>query len=485
MSIGAALTNALSGLNAASRGVELVSSNVANAATPGYGRRELELTSRTLGPAGSGVQVAGVLRFVDQALMTDRRIAEAAAGGASMRADFYAALESTLGSPEVEGSLNARIDSLDAALLEAASMPNSDARLASVLNRANGLVQQLNAASDLIQSKRTDAEQAIALEVDQLNDTLARVAKMNVQIRSETAAGNDPSALMDQRQQLIDKISGIVPIRELQRDDNQVALFTTGGAVLLDGQPARFGFTPAALVTADMSQASGGLSGLTLNGMDITAGAGPRLIAGGTLAAHFTLRDGDAVTGQAQLDGLARNLIERFADPAVDPSLPAGAPGLFTDAGGALDPADEAGLAGRIAVNAAVDPLRGGALWRLRAGIGSAGPGALGDATILTAMGTALGARQIAASGGLSTAALGFGAMAADLLSRVGAERQGAEGNASYSAARAGALTAQELKLGVDTDQEMQKMIMLEQAYGANAKVLQTLDGLLDQLMRI
>jgi flagellar hook-associated protein 1 FlgK len=41
------------------------------------------------------------------------------------------------------------------------------------------------------------------------------------------------------------------------------------------------------------------------------------------------------------------------------------------------------------------------------------------------------------------------------------------------------------LEQGVDTDQEMQKMLVLEQAYGANAKVIQTLGGLLDQLLQI
>ena len=44
MSISGSLSSALSGLTAASRAAEIVSSNIANAATPGYGRREV-LTS--------------------------------------------------------------------------------------------------------------------------------------------------------------------------------------------------------------------------------------------------------------------------------------------------------------------------------------------------------------------------------------------------------------------------------------------------------
>lgn len=485
MSIGAALTNALSGLNAASRGVEQVSSNVANATTPGYARRELELTSKSLGAQGSGVQVAGIRRIVDQALLTDRRFAGAAAGAAGLIADFHASLENTLGTPDAEGSLSQRIGDFDGALIQAASMPNSEARLAAVLNAAEGVTRQLNAASDLVQRTRTEAEAAIGAEVGKLNDALEKVAKMNMQIRSETASGHDASSLMDQREQIIDSVSDIVPIRQISRDHNQVALFTTGGAVLVDGPPASFGFSPVPLVTADMTQASGALGGLTLNGMDIATAGGAGLIAGGTLAAHFALRDELAVAAQAQLDGLARDLIGRFADPSVDPTLAPGDPGLFTDGSGPFDPLAEAGLAGRISVNALADPSRGGALWRLRDGLGAATPGDAGNAAIIGAMEDVLTMPRVAASGGLSSTAMGFSSLAADLLSRVGTARQGAEGEASYTAARSDALIAAEKEGGVDTDQEMQKMIVLEQSYGANAKVIQTLNGLLDSLLQL
>ena len=38
-----------------------------------------------------------------------------------------------------------------------------------------------------------------------------------------------------ERQRLVDTISAIVPVREVPRDHNQIALFTTGGATLLEG----------------------------------------------------------------------------------------------------------------------------------------------------------------------------------------------------------------------------------------------------------
>ena len=53
MSISGSLSSALSGLTAASRAAEVVSNNVANAQTEGYGKREIELSSRILGGAGA------------------------------------------------------------------------------------------------------------------------------------------------------------------------------------------------------------------------------------------------------------------------------------------------------------------------------------------------------------------------------------------------------------------------------------------------
>ncbi len=54
MSISSALTNALTGLTAARR-ADVVSANVANALTPGYGRREVQISAMSLGGNGAGV----------------------------------------------------------------------------------------------------------------------------------------------------------------------------------------------------------------------------------------------------------------------------------------------------------------------------------------------------------------------------------------------------------------------------------------------
>ncbi|MBV1869153.1 MAG: flagellar hook-associated protein FlgK [Marinosulfonomonas sp.] len=484
MGLSATLSNALSGLTAASRAAEIVSANVANAQTDGYGRRELVLTSATLGGSGGGVAVSGTFRSVDQHTIGERRLADAAVGQTGVEAAFYERLETIIGLPDDPASLSARTAQLQAVLLEAASRPDSDNRLNAILSTATGLSDHINSASDQVQNLRMDADQEIGRQVDTLNENLVKIADFNYQIRLQIGAGNDGSGLMDQRQQLIDSLAAIVPFQEVPRDNGQIALYTPGGAILLDGKPAEVSFTAVGVIVPQMTQASGALSGLQINGQSIsTASAGP--LSGGSLIELFAVRDVYATQAQSQLDGVARDLVERFENPAVDPTRSIGSPGLFTDAGGALNITNELGLAARLKINALVDPTDGGEIWRLRDGLGATAPGPVGNALIIQTMFDALGTPKIPASGGFSGVARSAVGLAGDLISQVNGDLRGAEANQSFAYAKHDALKAIELRSGVDTDQEMQQLLLVERAYSANARVISTVDDMIQTLLGI
>lgn len=484
MSIGGSLSSALSGLTVAARAAEVVSSNIANAMTEGYGRRELQTSARVVGATGQGVRVTGVQRQSDPILLGDRRMAEAGSGGRNVTADFLKRLEGVLGTPDSATSLGSRIAEFDTALIEASSRPESEPRLARVAETAKAVARHLSTASDDIQTARSAADDRIESEVAQVNTALSRVAELNSQIRTNSGTGRDASALVDQRQQVIDSIAGIIPLREVPRGNGQVALFSSGGAVLLDGSPAELGFAPVGMIIPGMSQGSGALSGLTINGKPVATAEGGAIF-GGSLAGHFAVRDDLGPQAQARLDALARDLTERFADPALDASRAPGAAGLFTDAGAAFNPANETGLSQRLRVNAAADPAQGGALWRLRDGLGATVPGLAGDARLLKDMQAALVTPRTPASGGFMAGDRSLSTLAADLLSGVASARLTAEGEASFAAARLDTLHQMELQGGVDTDQEMQSLLLIEQAYAANAKVMSAVGDMIQRLLEL
>lgn len=485
MSITAALSNAVSGLTAASRSAEVVSSNVANAMTEGYGRREINLSARVIGGAGAGVQVDGVNRVVDEAVLRDRRLADASAGYYGARTDFFEGLEGLAGTPDDPNSLSGSVARFEASLIEAASRPDLDSRLSASVNAAANLAQRLGEASEGVQTARLDADRDIATMVEKLNSTLQQVQDLNATISRLNGAGRDVTALQDNRQQLIDQISSIVPVREIPREDGKVSLYTTGGAILLQDTAVEIGFNATNLIVPDMTQASGALSGLTINGRPVSFEGSYAPLKGGTLAAAFDVRDTLAPQAQERLDAIARDLVERFQDPNVDPTLTAGDAGFFTDAGGAFDPLNEVGLSQRLSLNAAIDPAQGGALWRMRDGIGATVQGDVGNATLLNQMATALSTGRTPASGDLTASARSAGGLAAEFLSIIGKDLRVAENNQSYSVAQQQSLQLLERSNGVDTDQEMQKLLLIEQAFAANARVIQTADEMIQTLLRL
>lgn len=484
MGISQTLSNALSGLTAASRMAEVVASNTANALTEGYARREVSLGAQMVGRQGAGVRVLSVDRIVNETLRSDLRLSEAATQNASLRYDFLSTFEARIGTPEDASSLASKFAQFEASLVEAGSRPESETRLATVLDSARAVTDHLNALSARLQDSRMTADRQIAAQVDTLNTALSQVDELNATILAGKAAGHDTNALKGQRQTLVDQISSIVPIRQATRENDQIALFTTGGAVLLEGNPVEIGFTSTGIITPDMTYVGGTLSGLALNGNAVSIDEGG-FLGGGSLGALFTIRDTLAPDQQIQIDALSRDLIERVSDPAIDPTLSGGTAGLFTDDGGPLDPLDETGLAGRIAINPLADPEKGGALSLLRDGFGAASPGPVSNAENLFALASAFTTPSAPSSGNFGSSRHSSAELFASFLSQVTSDRQRNEATQTYAKTRYDTLKEQALADGVDTDHEMQKLLQIEELYSANARVIQTADALIKQLLEI
>jgi flagellar hook-associated protein 1 FlgK len=475
MSISAAFNNALSGLTANSRLTDVISGNLANALTPGYAPRTLDLQAQD---TGGGVKVAGTTRHTDPALVADRRLADSTLADAQTRAGFAVSVERALGLPGGGDSIADRLAAFEAAIVTASSRPENDARLNTVLREATALATAMNTAAEQIETLRSRTDTGISGAVGQLNSGLAQVADINTRIVSARAAGHETAALEDRRQQAIDAIAELVPVRQLERDRGAVALVSTGGALLLDGRPAQIGFEATPLVAAHMTVANGLVSGLGIDGRPVPTGVdGP--LSGGRLGALFENRDGLGLEAQRGLDSLARDLTGRIDSLTEPPS-----PGIFTDAGARVDPDSATGLAGRLAINPAVNPANGGALFRLRTGPDAATPAAPAEAPYLVALGQALASSQ-GPGPGPGAAQGDLSGHAAQLSSRAAQARLAAENAASFASGQAGELREVELRGGVDSDAELQRLLVVEQAFSANARMIQTLDDMMQTLLRI
>ena len=486
MGLSTALNNSLSGLNAASRRADVTSNNIANASTEGYARRSTELSSISLNGAGAGVRIDGVTVAQVENLTNDRRRAEAALGFQSQLTEIYAEIERLVGGPDDPGALFARYDRLEGSFRRLSDEPESTSAQYDVVASAKDLTLGFNQAQEGLTALRENLDREIGRLIDEANDSLIQLQELNKQVQRDLAIDRDAAEAINARQIVADRLAEIVPIKTKIGENGVMQVFTVGGAALVDLTAAEFSFTSSPLITpdADYRNGVGVLSGLAIDGLDVTPGTTVfGGMEGGQLEALFEGRDALTVEFQSQLDALANDLIDRFDDPAVEPGLAAGAPGLFTDNGGGASGLP--GVAGRLAVNAAVDPDAGGDLYRVRDGVTAVAPGDVGDnAHAIDLLEAFTAANPIPAGVGLS-GDRGSTLLLADFTSLIATKTQSSETAQAMRSARFDSLSkAEAVAIGVDIDTELQDLTLIEKTYAANAQVMNVIDDLFDLLLQ-
>ena len=486
MSISNAFNNAASGLKATSRLASTISNNVSNALTTGYAKRTTSLGSVSAGGVGTGVAIGATTRTESVYLTTERRLADATLAATTAQSDTYDRLMTAMGEAGADGSLSSNATALETALMAAVASPQSTTLLTAAVDAARDLVSSLNRTASEASALRTEADAQIARQVATVNENLHRIDELNAKIQNLELQGVDTLSLKDQRGLLIDEISSIIPVRAVNRDGGQVAIYTQNGAALLDGTVWELSFDAApTTVTYDMTVANGALSGLSqdqnansgLVALKVGTGTGP--MDGGSLSALFQIRDTLVPGFTSEIDAFANDLMERFSDLMPTASLDGSGDGLFVAAGTGTD-----GLSARITINSAVDPDQGGYVWRLRDGLSAVTEGTAGDASVLRAMSDAMAASRQPVGLVSQSASTNSATMASEISAFFAGKAARSDDDLAFVTARQATLSEQEVNYtGVDSDSELEYLTMVEQAYAANAKVLTTIDSLMQLLL--
>jgi flagellar hook-associated protein 1 FlgK len=419
-------------------------------------------------------------------LTAERRGMDAALGATGTRSDAYERIMAALGEPGMEGALSTVATALETTLMSATASPQSTAKLAAAVEAARGLAGAVNRIADEAVRVRTEADAEINRQVTSVNDALKAIDDINRKIGGFAAQGVDVSGLEDERGRLIDGIATITPVRVVMRQGGTVALYSSQGGVLLDGRIYELRFTQApSVVTPDLTIGAG-LGGLMQEQGNITGpvavptGSGAGLFDGGSLAALFEVRDAIVPEFNAEIDRYTNDLIERFRDLMPPSALDVSGEGLFVDA----VPGGLTGLAGRLRLNGAVDPAAGGAVWRLRDGLSAAMPGLEGQGAILQALSDVMAAPRQPSGFVSQNARTGSATMASEIASFFAGRGARSDEDRAYLGARLSTLSEQEAHaVGVDSDAELQSLMLVEQAYAANARVLSVIDDMMKLLL--
>jgi len=299
MSLTSILTSAGAGLTTAQYQMAVSQTNVANADTTGYSRKTVATTATSTTLA---VSTASVTRAADAYLAktVDRT---AAANGRDAVIDTYLqSYDASLGSVDGGDDVSSLLTAFQTALTNLASSSTASTKAAAV-SAASTLASSIRSLSGEIQSLRTEANSEIDETVDTINSTLANLKALNDQIVSTQASGGDASDLEDQRAAAVTTLSSLIGVTTYTTSDNRVMVYTTGGQQLLGTAAATLSYDASSALSASATY-PGSISGITVNGQDITTS-----IATGKLGGLITLRDDTLVGEQAALDQLASSLI--------------------------------------------------------------------------------------------------------------------------------------------------------------------------------
>lgn len=439
------LTIARSGTRAAKAALDVTAQNIANASSAGYVRRSVSLAelgvNSVLSQPGAinlaGVRIAGIVRNADMFRQSEvrRTGSDAARAGAEVQG-----LQNIESAVEQTGVYDAIVD-FEAALKQLLSDPTDGSLRASALEQARTLAQTFNTAASSLeavgQGLRFEAQDAVGA----VNTTAAELARVNLRLARASDASSDQTSLLDQRDSLLEKLSGQVDISTTFAADGsvQVRIGGSGGPSLVNGGSA---------ASLAMTSSADGTIAFTLGGAAATLSSGSLAGKGQALIELASVRE--------QLDTIASGVISTLntaQTAGADLTGAAGQP-LFSGSGAA-----DIALALTSGSQIATAPAGSGAnsrdtsnLVAMRAALESADPAGAMDGLLF----------------GISSAVAGRTVTRNALESIAGTAK-----------------VALQAQAGVDLDEEALNLTRFQQAFQASGRVMQVASDIFDSILAI
>jgi len=337
MGLSSALATALAGLRTNQASLSIISSNVANAQTPGYVTQSPTQVEVASGGDGSTVQTTGVNRQLDLFIQNQLRTETSGSGYADQMANILSQLQSVYGTPGGDGTLESALNNFTTALQSLSTNPGNQSSQNVALSAAQSLATQLNTTTQGIQALRTNVDQDIGNLAAQANTDLTQIANINTKLQGLSATDPQAATLMDQRDGAINDIAKLTDVRVVTDSSNQVSLFTTSGIQLVGGGLASTviyntqGTLDAnSLYNTDPTKSGVGALDIKLpNGAQIDAVAN-NVFSSGQIAADLKLRDQTLVQAQTQVDQLAASMSSALSDVTSAGTAVAGPPAGFS-----------------------------------------------------------------------------------------------------------------------------------------------------------
>ena len=236
--LSAALSVALSGLQTSTSLIATASNNVSNAQTAGFTEKTANVTSVSYGTGGGGSAIASYTRATNAALTDNYNLSTTQSSYYGTQNSYMTQVQTILASTSTNPTLSKDIANFSSAWSQYSSDPTSSIQQQAVVSAGNTLAKDINAATIQIGSLDSQIVGDTQTTVTSLNSALKQVASLNQQIQQAQTAGQQTGGLLDQRDTLVNSISSYVGTSIQSRANGQIALYTTGGQLLVDSSQA-------------------------------------------------------------------------------------------------------------------------------------------------------------------------------------------------------------------------------------------------------
>ena len=452
------------------QGIEVAGHNIANVSNPAYSRQRVQIATANavptpIGPIGTGAQVTGIQQLRSDLL--DRRVTSESSVRGSLQAHQQALRfgQSILGqeidrqATGPEGSAAAagvggqhalaeRLGGLFNAFQSWSTAPASLADRQAVLIEAENVATEFNRVDRQLNDLETALNESIDGDVADANQLLTTIARLNEQIFKVEDRPGTANDLRDLRQQRIEELGQLVNITVSPGQSGMVDI-SLGGQSLVQGTQV--------LDTLETYDAGGGQ-----HMVRTVTGAAPLVMTSGSIHGTLSARDGALQALRQDVNELASHLITTIN------SIHATGYSLTGSTGANL-------FAGTDASNIAVDSAVVGNAALLQ---GSGASGAVGDNQVALAL--AQVANQPQAALGNQT----FSQRYSETVATFGQALSNVNAQLSDQEVVETMLLRQRDSLGgVSLDEEMTDMIKYQRAFEASARLITTVDELLQTII--
>jgi flagellar hook-associated protein 1 FlgK len=234
------LNVASTALSAQQKALDITANNIANVNTEGYSRQRLNMVQNEPVRYEGGALSTGVRANRTIQRIYDKFLAAQIAGAASQQGRWDAQLE-TLEKAELmfdDASgygLNGAMTEFWNSWQDVANNPSGYTERATLLANTENLTMVFNKLSRDLSQVQGESDLSIKGAVDSINGLTSEIASLNLKI-AEVEAGNEHSAnaFRDQRDLKLNALSSLVDVNSFEDADGYLTIITANGHTLVD-----------------------------------------------------------------------------------------------------------------------------------------------------------------------------------------------------------------------------------------------------------